>query len=193
MNEHIERSVRDRIADEIRAALATGDKTSAQILETSNHAHDTTEVGRVIYALRKAGTVKQAGFTADSRHQRIWTWTGPDAVPSFHRVDAERKAKTPKVPRKASPKQGDTPTMNNVKKPVDQPAPTEPKEPVRYALPDPVETALADLLDQADETTLAYADSLLSGNAVWTRLRALATDAHGALCDYRLMRTLEAK
>jgi hypothetical protein len=44
MNEHIERSVRDKIADEIRAALATGDKTSAQILETSNYAHDTTEV-----------------------------------------------------------------------------------------------------------------------------------------------------
>jgi hypothetical protein len=108
-------------------------------------------------------------------------------------VDAERK----KQPIKNSTKK-EAPAMNN--KPAapapaeaKKPAPAKPTEPVRYALPDPVETGLADLLDQADETARAYADRQLSGDAVWTRLRALATDAHGALCDYRLMRTLEAK
>ena len=193
MNAPIEKSVRDRIAEEIRAALATGDRTSEQILETSNHAHDTTEVGRVIYALRKAGAVEQRGVTGDRQPKRIWRWIGPDAVPSFSSVDAERK----KQPIKNSTKK-EAPAMNN--KPAapapaeaKKPAPAKPTEPVRYALPDPVETGLADLLDQADETARAYADRQLSGDAVWTRLRALATDAHGALCDYRLMRTLEAK
>jgi hypothetical protein len=56
---------------------------------------------------------------------------------------------------------------------------------------DPTELALADLLDQADEALLALADSLLSDHPVWSRLRQLASDAHGMLCDYRLMRTLE--
>jgi hypothetical protein len=74
------------------------------------------------------------------------------------------------------------------------PSQTEPKrEPFLWDRGDPTELALADLLDQADEALLALADSLLSDHPVWSRLRQLASDAHGTLCDYRLMRSLEGQ
>ena len=56
---------------------------------------------------------------------------------------------------------------------------------------DPIEIALADLVDQADESILSFADAMLSDHPTWVRLRQMQDDAFQLLCDYRLTRTLE--
>jgi hypothetical protein len=58
---------------------------------------------------------------------------------------------------------------------------------------DATDVALADLLDMADEALLAFADSQLSKHPLWVALRKMAGDAHNNLCDYRVMRSMEAK
>jgi hypothetical protein len=56
---------------------------------------------------------------------------------------------------------------------------------------DPIEIALADLVDQADESILSFADAMLSDHPTWVRLRQMQDDCFQLLCDYRLTKTLE--
>jgi hypothetical protein len=56
---------------------------------------------------------------------------------------------------------------------------------------DPIEMALADLVDQADESILSFADAMLSDHPTWVRLRQMQDDCFQLLCDYRLTKTLE--
>lgn len=177
------------IVQEVREALRNGPLSTAQMVEHCETAEDGKVLSRVIYDLRNTGMVaidpEPGAPGRDGRQAKRYRWIGPmDATPP---PAAHRKVKPAPVPAPA-------PVTTSL---ATQPAPVTTKAPeATIPMPpadriDQTEYALADLVDQADETLLALADSLLNDNPLWARLRRLADETHGALCDYRLMRSLE--
>jgi hypothetical protein len=151
---------------------------------------------------------------------RIWHWIGPADAPVVHGAHRKagyqpRSAPSPRADSIEDEAPSTRPALRPTPSPTREPqAVAPPVIPERPPLPawtetlsdgseptsrpapqtdsaDPTEMALCDLLDQADEALLCLADNLLSEHPVWTRMRRLADDAHGALCDYRLLRSME--
>lgn len=177
-----------QIANEIKTALAGGEKlTSAELCAKSHTALDSTDISRVIGDLKAAGLVAQSGTkksTAAGGLAKAWAWIGPPdaAVPksSAHRKQPkesiEDEAPVAESPSIEAPKVVGVTDWH----PVDH------EQSV-----DPIELALADLVDQADESILSFADAMLSDHQTWSRLRQMQDDAFQLLCDYRLTKTLE--
>lgn len=199
------------IAAEIRDALkAKGQLSSGELNAFCGSALDSTDVCRVLYDMHKTGLVAiadQRAIGGKGKPVKFYQWIGQDtgAIKASHRKpkespvaesieDEPASAKSPVCTVSDEPKA--TTAMGEAtqpESPAPAPSPTEPKRhPFLRDRTDPTELALADLLDQADEALLALADSLLSDHPVWSRLRQLASDAHDTLCDYRLLRSLEA-
>jgi predicted transcriptional regulator len=194
-----------QIAREIREALKDGgEMSSSELNNWCSSALDSTDICRVIYDMRNTGLLAVADervVNGKGKPVKFYRWIGPtDAEPEFSKkrktnpaksIDDETVSTHPPVSIIAVTPEEEQ-SMDEAQHKAPAPSPTEPKrEPFRIDRADPTELALADLLDQADEALLALADSLLSDHPVWSRLRQLASDAHGMLCDYRLMRTLE--
>lgn len=168
---------RDAISNEIVMALSSnGILSSADLIPLCGSAMDTTDVSRCLYDMRKTGVVE----IADER-----VIGGKGKPVKFYRLTAisdseDATSDNPHITIDVTPEDAAQHAA---------PAPTEPT----FDSADATELALASLLDHADEALLTLADSLLSGNNVWSAMRKLADDAHGALCDYRLMRSIESR
>jgi len=209
------------IANEIKAALASGATlTSAELCAKSFTALDSTDISRVIGDLKSAGLVAQAGTkksTAKGGIAKAWAWIGPPNadVPksSAHRKHPKESIED-EVPVVARPEpvaaeatvkmdegwEAGTVVNHADWKPVDAtqgPSPGAEQKWVPISdthdepAVDPIEMALADLVDQADESILSFADAMLSDHPTWVRLRQMQDDAFQLLCDYRLTKTLE--
>jgi hypothetical protein len=172
-----ERSVRTAIADEICTALnnaVNSTMTSNELVDLCPSAHDSTDIGRVIYWLRQQGQVRQ-----DGTRNGVKAWSlvaGAPAVPDP--IDAALIVELAKVT-------------------ATDPTTTEPDIMTEQIQRDVLKTkeegyldlALASLLDAADDACLAYADSKLSTDANWAALRALQAAAFNAQCEYQATRT----
>ena len=207
-----------QIANEIKTALANGAKlTSAELCAKSHTALDSTDISRVIGDLKAAGLVVQAGTkksTAKGGTAKAWAWIGPPGaeVPksTAHRKPVakavesiEDEAPVVAVPE---PTAAEAPAIEvpcggwhadggwdaSMQGPtIDDVRPGQISDTRNEPTVDPIELALADLVDQADESILSFADTLLSDHPTWARLRQMQDDAFQLLCDYRLTRTLE--
>lgn len=207
-----------KIANEIKTALVNGAKlTSAELYAKSHTALDTTDISRVIGDLKAAGLVAQAGTkksTAKGGLAKAWAWIGPhDAeVPksSAHRSPVAHAVESieDEAPVVEVAHADDTlthlepePAVVGVTdwQPVDATTgPSSGAEQKRVPIHasdepavDQIELALADLVDQADESILSFADAMLSDHPTWVRLRQMQDDCFQLLCDYRLTKTLE--
>ena len=202
------------IVQEIRAALiANGPLSTTDLVPLCETAEDGKTLSRIIYELRNSDLISidpRPGHPGrDGRPAKRYRWIGPDesAVARTSRTTAIAQAKAKPTIQVTEPIEDES--KNNgaesfrpalVCTPV-APNPAASRsliEAITDAMPtqadkvDATELTLADLVDQADEALLAYADSLLADDPVWKRIRRLADETHGALCDYRLMRSLEA-
>lgn len=199
------------IISEIRAALiANGPLSTTELVTLCETAEDGKTLSRIIYDLRNGGQIaidpRPGPPGRDGRPAKRYRWIGPDesAVARTSRTTAIAQAK-PAVQVAESIE--DEPINNGAEsfRPALVGTPVAPKpaasrsliEAITAAMPtqadkvDATELTLADLVDQADEALLAYADSLLADDPVWKRIRRLADETHGTLCDYRLLRSLE--
>ena len=202
------------IVQEIRAALiANGPLSTTDLVPLCETAEDGKALSRIIYDLRNGGQIAIDPIPGppgrDGRPAKRYRWIGPDesAVASTARPKATAQTKAKPAVQVAESIE-DEPINNRAEsfRPAlvgtplaAQPVATHtPMEEIAAAMPhpsdkaDPTELAIADLVDQAEEALLAYADSMLADDPVWKRIRRLADETHGALCDYRLMRSLEA-
>ena len=201
------------IVQEIRAALiASGPLSTTELVPLCETAEDGKTLSRIIYDLRNGGQIaidpRPGPPGRDGRPAKRYRWIGPDE-------GAATRTSRPMATAQAQAK----PTIQVAESIEDEPINNgaESFRPALVGTPvtttvttnatpaelaeimtivqggaDQTELALADLVDQADEALLAYADSLLADDPVWKRIRRLADETHGALCDYRLMRSLEA-
>ena len=201
------------IVQEIRAALiASGPLSTTELVPLCETAEDGKTLSRIIYDLRNGGQIaidpRPGPPGRDGRPAKRYRWIGPDE-------GAATRTSRPMATAQAQAK----PTIQVAESIEDEPINNgaESFRPALVGTPvtttvttnatpaelaeimtivqggaDQTELALADLVDQADEALLAYADSLLEDDPVWKRIRRLADETHGALCDYRLMRSLEA-
>ena len=163
-------NVQATIIEEVRAALRGGAaRSTADLVPLCGTADDTKGLSRILYVMRHNGLIAEDPVPGppgrDGKPAKRWRWVGAESIEDASNAPAQ----TP------------------------PPARSIPMEEIAEAIAnrDPTELALSDLVDQADEALLALADSLLAGNPLWSRLRTLADDTHGALCDYRLLRKLE--
>jgi hypothetical protein len=180
------------IVNEIRDALASGDTlTSAELSERCHTALDSTDISRVIGDLRAAGLVAQAGTKKSPANRtgqaKAWAWVGPVPMESI-------EDEAPVVEVAVDP---DTLSASRVEVTPEEETVSIGK-PIGYTYlgldeqsVDPTELALADLVDQVDESVLSFADTMLSDHPTWVRLRQMQDDAFQLLCDYRLTKTLE--
>jgi len=189
-----------KIIQEARdALLAHGPLSTAQLVDHCETAEDGRVLSRIVYDLRSAGQIAIDPVPGkpgrDGRPAKRYRWIGP--------VDGgSAPAAKPKAPTKAQVKPvasvaesiEDEPQNNGAEsfRPAFIGTPIAAQAVIDCDCADSTELTLADLVDQADEALLAYADSLLADDPVWKRIRRLADEVHGALCDYRLMRSLEA-
>lgn len=202
------------IISEIRAALiANGPLSTTELVPLCETAEDGKALSRIIYELRNSDLIsidpRPGPPGRDGRPAKRYRWIGPDesAVARTARPKATAQAKAKPTIQVTEPIEDES--KNNGAesfRPALVGTPVAPKpaasrsliEAITAAMPtqadkvDATELTLADLVDQADEALLAYADSLLADDPVWKRIRRLADETHGALCDYRLMRSLEA-
>ena len=199
------------IVREIRDALCSkGPMTNPQLVKCCETAEDGRVMSRVIYDLRQSGMIrinpKLGPPGRDGRPAKRYEWIGSlDALPppAPHRKKAtkppEVTAQAPEVTASevtsSDLKPGEVylSSYNPIFNQAEESVSNQPTQDAKATSTDPTEYAIADLVDQADEALLAYADSLLADDPVWDRLRRLADEAHSTLCNYRLMRTLEAK
>jgi hypothetical protein len=197
-------STNSTIINEVRAALSGGDSLStADLVPLCDTADDAKNLSRIIYDMRRAGLVEEDPVPGprggDMKPSRRWRWVGPTdgaALPSKRHPRAPAKAResiedeapsgAPAAPVTHKPEPLRHIPMEEIAETM-----TPKRNPIVHNRTDPTEAALSDLVDQADEAVLSLADSLLSDHPVWHRLRTLADDAHSALCDYRLLRSLE--
>ena len=201
------------IVQEIRAALiASGPLSTTELVPLCETAEDGKTLSRIIYDLRNGGQIaidpRPGPPGRDGRPAKRYHWIGPDesAVARTSRTTATAQAQAKPTIQVAEsiedepinngaesfrPALVGTPVTTTV---TTNATPAELAEIMTIVQggADQTELALADLVDQADEALLAYADSLLADDPVWKRIRRLADETHGALCDYRLMRSLEA-
>ena len=188
------------IISEIRAALITnGPLSTTELVPLCETAEDGKTLSRIIYDLRNGGQIaidpRPGPPGRDGRPAKRYRWIGPDegAATRTSRPMATAQAKV--KARESIEDEAPVTTLLTTLPPVTA---HTPMEEIVAAMPtqadkvDATELTLADLVDQADEALLAYADSLLADDPVWKRIRRLADETHGALCDYRLMRSLES-
>ena len=202
------------IVQEIRAALiANGPLSTTDLVPLCETAEDGKTLSRIIYELRNGDLVsidpRPGPPGRDGRPAKRYRWIGPDDDAATRTTRPKATAQTKAKPAVQVAESIEDEPINNgaesfrpalVGTPLAaQPVTTHtPMEEIAAAMPtqadkvDATELTLADLVDQADEALLAYADSLLADDPVWKRIRRLADETHGALCDYRLMRSLEA-
>ena len=202
------------IVQEIRAALiANGPLSTTELVPLCETAEDGKTLSRIIYELRNSDLIsidpRPGPPGRDGRPAKRYRWIGPDDDAATRTTLPKATAQTKAKPAVQVAESIEDEPINNraesfrpalVGTPLAaQPVATHtPMEEIAAAMPhpsdkaDPTELAIADLVDQADEALLAYADSLLADDPVWKRIRRLADETHGALCDYRLMRSLEA-
>lgn len=202
------------IVQEIRAALiASGPLSTTELVPLCETAEDGKTLSRIIYDLRNGGQIaidpRPGPPGRDGRPAKRYRWIGPDEGAATRTTRPKATAQTKAKPAvQVAESIEDEPINNGAEsfRPslvgtslAAQPVTTHtPMEEIAAAMhqpsdkADPTELALADLVDQADEALLAYADSLLADDPVWKRIRRLADETHGALCDYRLMRSLES-
>ena len=231
-----ERPKQASIANEIRDALKThGHLSSADLIPLCASAFDSTDICRVLYDLRRSGSVEVADeriVRGKGKPIKFYKWIGaetpakvnhylpkpktqPKPKPVIESIEDEPVSAQP--PASITPEQEEAlvaalsatltteiPVTIEEEIAMDEaqhivPPPTEPKwtpfasdpeQPISF---DPVEIALVDLLDMADEALLVYAESKLSGDPLWVAQRKMAGHAHRNLCDYRVMRSMEAK
>lgn len=172
-----ERSVRTAIADEICAALkgGSGRKTSGDLVGLCPSAHDSTDIGRVIYWLRKQGKVQQDGIMLTANGPaKAWTLVADPAPAVPDPIDAALIVELAKAT--ATDPTEETETM-----PEFTPTDTPP------AMADDLTRALAELLDIADEACMEYADSRLKSDPHWATLRTMQGAAFDAVCTLKTM------
>jgi len=195
-----------QIANEIKTALASGAKlTTAELCARSQTALDSTDISRVIRDMKAAGLVAQSGTkksTAAGGLAKAWAWIGPPDAAVPKSTEHWKPA-----PTAVESIEYEGPVVQEPEQPVVDPAGVDaPKvvgvtdwrpigtdwHPLDHEQGvDPIELALADLVDQADESILSFADAMLSDHPTWGRLRQMQDDAFQLLCDYRLTKTLE--
>ena len=192
------------IANEIKTALASGAKlTSAELCAKSHTALDSTDISRVIGDLKAAGLVAQFGTkksTATGGTSKAWAWIGPPdaAVPksTAHRKPVAQAVES--IEDEAPAAEVAQKFVTGLENTAEELAASTIEVPcggwhacIQDDGPavDPIELALADLVDQADESILSFADALLADHPTWARLRQMQDDAFQLLCDYRLTRT----
>jgi hypothetical protein len=170
-----EKSVRTAMADEICVAMAGGKTlTSNELVDLCGSAHDSTDVGRVIYWLRQQGQVRQDGTR---NGVKAWTLVSSDAPAMPDPIDAELIVELAKATA-ADIQDTDTTTQEADIMTVQMPSEDTKTKEEGY-----LDLALASLLDAADDACLAYADSKLSTDANWAALRALQAAAFNAQCE----------
>ena len=183
-----ERSVRSAIADEILAAMATmtgGAFTSNELVDLCPSAHDSTDIGRVIYWLRQNGRVMQDGTR---NGVKAWTLVADPAPAVPDPIDAElimelakATAADPTTTTETEPMPESTPTDTSIS------AVSARKLDYPPATADDLTRALADMLDIADEACLEYADSRLKSDPHWATLRTMQSAAFDAICTLKAM------
>jgi hypothetical protein len=195
------------IANEIKTALSNGAKlTSAELCAKSHTALDSTDISRVIGDLKAAGLVAQFGTkksTATGGTSKAWAWIGPPdaAVPksTAHRKPVAQAVES--IEDEAPAAEVAQKFVTGLENTAEELAASTIEVPCGgwhdgihddgpYAV-DPIEMALADLVDQTDESILSFAAAMLSDHPTWNRLRQMQDDAFQLLCDYRLTKTLE--
>ena len=195
--------------------------TSAELCAKSHTALDSTDISRVIGDLKAAGLVAQSGTkksTATGGTSKAWAWIGPPdaAVPrsTAHRKPVAKAVESIEDEAPVVEVAVDPDTLTPLTRTI-EPEPavvgvtdrttvfgssvwrTDDVRPGQISdtrdepAVDPIEMALADLVDQTDESALSFADSMLSDHPTWRSLRQMQDDAFQLLCDYRLTKTLE--
>jgi hypothetical protein len=181
-----ERSVRTAIADEILATMAGGKTlTSNELVDLCPSAHDSTDIGRVIYWLRQNGRVMQDGTR---NGVKAWTLVADPAPAVPDPIDAALIMELAKAtaadttpPTETEPMPEFTPPDTSIS------AVSSRKLDYPPAMADDLSRALADMLDIADEACLEYADSRLKSDPHWSTLRTMQSAAFDAVCTIKAM------
>ena len=196
-------NVQATVINEVRAALQGGKAlTTAELVPLCNTAEDTKALSRIIYVMRRERLIAEdpepGPRGGDGKPSKRYRWVGPT---DGYTRPAKRPAQSPAKTQETIEDEAAGGTTRASVSSTPEPARHIPmeeiaesmthKHPILYDRTDPTEAAMSDLVDQADEALLTLADSLLSDHPVWSLLRTLAEDAFGALCNYRLLRSLE--
>lgn len=183
-------SKQGELTNEIRAALvAHGPLSTKELSGLCHSALEPRDISRAIYDLRRVNKIEVDPIpgppNGDGKPAKRYRWVGQMVATHVEPVTTIAPPLTTLATHDLTMMGGIFLSDHEVLMPE--------SEQVEKMTPDVTAEALAAIVEQADDAVMAYANSLLSDDPVWLKLRSLQRDCHGTLHDHRLARALTDK